>query len=221
MNGKKNGNGKEYYYKDQLKFEGEYLNGERNGKGKEYYENGNLFFEGEYLKGKRWNGKGYNNNGKFEYELKNGCGKVKVYDYDGQLEFEGEYLNGKKYKGRLFEYDSDSDGDDYYSFTDLEFKNGYPQIKLYINDKLIKEINLNSTPEKDFFFSKNGIKIKEGKIKQYNKDGNLLVEEEYLNGKRWNEKCYNNDGEFEFELKNGCGKVKEYLLGDNKLIFEG
>ena len=38
LNGKKHGNGKEYYDFDGLKYEGEYLNGERNGKGKEYNE---------------------------------------------------------------------------------------------------------------------------------------------------------------------------------------
>ena len=69
-----NGNGKvkEYWYKNILKFEGEYLNGERNGKGKEYFF-GQLIFEGEYLNGER-NRKG------------------KEYD-EGQLIFEGEYLN--------------------------------------------------------------------------------------------------------------------------------
>ena len=49
MNGKRNGNGKEYRDDGRLKFEGEYLNGKRNGKGKEYRDNGKLLFEGEYL----------------------------------------------------------------------------------------------------------------------------------------------------------------------------
>ena len=53
LNGKKNGKGKEYDYKCQLRFEGEYLNGKRNGKGKEYDGCGRLVFEGEYLNGKR------------------------------------------------------------------------------------------------------------------------------------------------------------------------
>ena len=48
----------------KLIFEGEYLNGEKNGEGKEYYEKGNLKFEGEYLNGKKWNGKGYDKNGR-------------------------------------------------------------------------------------------------------------------------------------------------------------
>ena len=35
---KRNGEGKEQYENDELKYKGEYLNGERNGKGKEYYK---------------------------------------------------------------------------------------------------------------------------------------------------------------------------------------
>ena len=52
LNGKKNGNGKEYsymevQYKSKIIFEGEYSKGEKNGKGKEYYYNNKLKFEGE------------------------------------------------------------------------------------------------------------------------------------------------------------------------------
>ena len=51
----KNGEGyiKEYNYKGNLVFEGEYLNGKRNGKGKEYDLDGTLIFEGEYLNGQK------------------------------------------------------------------------------------------------------------------------------------------------------------------------
>ena len=37
------------YNKDELIFEGEYLNGKRNGNGKEYDKYDILIFEGEYL----------------------------------------------------------------------------------------------------------------------------------------------------------------------------
>ena len=52
----KNGTGKvkEYYDDGELKFEGEYSNGKRNGQGKEYYIwSYELKFEGEYLNGER------------------------------------------------------------------------------------------------------------------------------------------------------------------------
>jgi len=105
LNGKRNGKGKEYYKENgKLKFEGKYLNGKRNEKGKEYYYNGQLKFEGEYLYGKRWNGKGYNKEGKINLEIKEGIGNGKEYFYkSGNLEFEGEYLNGEK-NGKGKEY---------------------------------------------------------------------------------------------------------------------
>ena len=96
LNGKRNGKGKEYFNNSKLIliFEGEYLNGQRYGKGKEYFFNGELSFEGEYLNGKKWNGKGYNNDGILEFQIKNGSGIIKEYNYYGKLIFVGEYLNG-------------------------------------------------------------------------------------------------------------------------------
>ena len=51
------------YYRGILDYVGRYSNGKRSGKGEEYDEKGILRFEGEYLNGKKWNGKGYDNNG--------------------------------------------------------------------------------------------------------------------------------------------------------------
>ena len=39
LNGKRNGKGKRYNYKEELIFEGEYLDDKRNGKGKEFDNN--------------------------------------------------------------------------------------------------------------------------------------------------------------------------------------
>jgi antitoxin component YwqK of YwqJK toxin-antitoxin module len=84
-----------------LVFEGEYLNHRRNGKGKEYNSEEKLMFEGEFREGKKWNGKGYNPQGKVEYEIKKGNGKVKEY-HDGRLVFEGEKEVGKEGNMILF-----------------------------------------------------------------------------------------------------------------------
>jgi len=65
--------------------------------------NGKLEYEGEYLYDRKWNGKGYDENGMIIYELINGNGKVKEYDYNGELIYEGEYLNGKR-NGKGKEY---------------------------------------------------------------------------------------------------------------------
>ena len=96
----KKGNGKRKKYNE---FEGEYINGEINGKGKEYYYEDKLKFEGEYLNRKRWNGIYYNINNIKEYEIKNGNCTMKEYNYEGILEFEGEYLNGER-NGKGKEY---------------------------------------------------------------------------------------------------------------------
>ena len=103
--GGKNEKGREYLIEtNSLIFEGDYLNGKRNGEGNEYYENGKLLFEGEYLKGKKWNGNGYDIIGNKEFEIKNGNGNIKEYNiFDGKLLFEGEYLYGER-NGKGKEY---------------------------------------------------------------------------------------------------------------------
>ncbi len=52
-----------------------------------------LLFEGEYLNGKIWNGKGYNIDGSFDFEIKNGEGYIKEYNGLNKI-FEGEYSKG-------------------------------------------------------------------------------------------------------------------------------
>ena len=102
VNGEINGKGKEYGKGGILSFEGDYINGKKNGNGKEYFSNGNIKFEGKFKDNMEWEGKGYNNNGDLEYELKDGNikdknnGKYKQYSFDGNLEYEGEILNGQK-----------------------------------------------------------------------------------------------------------------------------
>jgi antitoxin component YwqK of YwqJK toxin-antitoxin module len=48
------------------------------------------------LNGKRWNGKGYNKNGKLDFEIKDGNGNGKVYYDNDVLKFEGKYENGQR-----------------------------------------------------------------------------------------------------------------------------
>ena len=64
----------------ELEYEGEYLDGKRNGQGKEYWVNGKVKFEGQYRNGERWNGKGYadDKNGNQEIEIKNGEGNQEL-----------------------------------------------------------------------------------------------------------------------------------------------
>ena len=175
LNGKKNGKGKEYY-DGQLVFEGEYLNGQRNGKGKEYY-NDELIYEGEYLKGKK-NGKGK------EYNK-----------YDGIM-YEGEFLNGKK-NGKGKEY---YDGE---LILEGKFLNGKynGKIKKYESNKP-KYVEM--IPNEDEFVTigysteRNDEKTKKGESDKF------IIEEEYLEGKKWEYKIYNE------EVGQERGEGKEY-----------
>ena len=55
------------------------------------------------MNGKKLNGKVYNKNGVFEYEIKDGKGKIIEYNEDGYLQFVGEFLNGKRNgKGKTY-----------------------------------------------------------------------------------------------------------------------
>ena len=198
----KNGIGKEYFiHNNRLKFEGKYLNGKRNGFGKEY--NG---FEGEYLNGKR-----------------NGKGK----EYSGNdLIFEGEYKNNKRWSGK-----------------------GYNKKNIILCDlNKCKGISMNEEQKIPIYELKNGKGIyKEysffhvhtvltlegeykngelnGKCKEYyaNNTGRISFEGEYLNGKKWNGKGYDINGNKIYELINGKGFFKQYDSESQilQLLFEG
>ena len=203
LNGNRHGKGKEYHYNGNLEFEGEYLNGKKHGKGKEYDYDGNLKFEGEYFYGKRWNGKGYDNNNKVVYELKNGKGYVKEYNSKNKIIFEGDLLNGEingkgkeydydgnlKFEGEFLNYSKNGKGKEYNKDGNIEFEGEY----LY-NDKLKGKYYIN---------------------------GKLEYEGEYLYDKKYNGKGYDENGNIIYELNKGNGKVKEYDNYSKKLKFEG
>jgi len=114
LNGKRNGQGKEYYDNDKLEYEGEYINGKRSGKGKEFHFNGKLKFDGEYLNGKKLIGIIYDENGNFSKTLTKRYYYNKIYNWFG-IGFEGEFLNGEK----------NGEGREYYGNGQLEFFGEY------------------------------------------------------------------------------------------------
>ena len=252
-------NGKQkIYVNDKLIFEGEYINGELNGKVKirdkfegeyidnhikkgRYYINGKLEYEGDYLFGKKWNGKGYDENGNVIYELKNGNGTSREYNElpsvlsedKEYIVFEGEYRNGKR----------NGKGKEYYDNDKLKFEGEYLNGKrngkgkkydkdghIIFEGEYLKRKRWNGKKKKYYDGSlvfegeyRNG-KLN-GKGKKYDGNGKLRFEGEYLNGEKTGEiKEYNYDGklEFEGEYRNGkrSGKGKEYY-GNGKLRFEG
>ena len=193
---------KEYYY-DNLIFEGEYLYGEKNGKGIEYSYKKSSQFSGEYLNGKRWNGRGYDKDGNFLYEIKDGKGFIKEKYYNGS-KFEGEFLNGEK-NGKGKEYDfvlgevsfegEDLNGKRHGKGKEYNYKGELKFEGEYIYDQRIKG--------KEYHF-------------EY-----LEYEGEYLFDKKWNGKGFNSNGELIYELENGNGNVLEFNKHDDKIKFVG
>ena len=119
-------------------FEGENLNGKRNGKGKEYYYNNKIKFDGEYSYGRRWNGNMYDINGNLLFEIKNGIGNGKEYDINFKLEYEGGYLDGKRngqgkefrnnrliFEGEYFNGERNGKGKEYYTISEIKKLQNY------------------------------------------------------------------------------------------------
>ena len=209
-------------------FSGRRIEYEQDGKGKEYLEpSDRLIYEGEYLKGER-NGKG------------------KEYDYFGKLEFEGEFLNGKRNgKGKEYKYD-------YLGICSFKSKIDRKKVMtIYVNEgeflnnkiisgisysqegnlkKDIKIIKQNKNEKKE---DKHLSSLKDGKGKEYDSDGHLIFEGEYLKGERngkgkeYTVNIYNYGNKFSLIYEgyylNGerNGKGKEYSPYNGNLIYEG
>ena len=216
LNGKRwNGIIKEYYDNTNIiKFSGHYCEGKKIGN--EYDINGHLIFEGKYFDDKRWNGIIYNsNNNHYLFPIKNGNGKVKEYDIDNKLIFEGEYINGVK-KGKEY----DKDGTLLFEGEYLNEIRWNGKIKLIHKNKFRRYSNIGSRTNYEEWIEDKNI---QKKLKKY--ENILIYEGEYLNGKRNGKgKEYDKNGKiiFEGEYLNGKrnGKGREYDK-NGKVIFEG
>ena len=149
-------------------------------------------FEGEYLNGKRWNGKGFNHEGKEVFEIRNGEGLIKEYNNKGKLIFEGEYKNGE-ISGKAKEYNN---------MGNLVYEGGYLKGKrngkgkeyhykryylgffhcvccrIYDEEKEKKFYYIDSIYEEEYL---NGKRNDKGFIKEYHSNGKLSFEGEGLN----------------------------------------
>ena len=209
LNGQRNGIGRELYSllqknEEKVKYYGLYLNGKRHGTGKEFYFNGKLKFEGEYLNGKMWNGKGYNNNGDYIFNIKNGFGKIKEYSDFGNLIYTGYYKDGER----------DGIGSENYFNQKLKFTGQYYKGKRW------KGIGYDIEGNKIFYIY-DGIGI----VKEYTNVGILTFEGIYSHGMKFGTgKEYYKDGELKFsgkysnDQRNGFGK--EYYKKGN-LSYKG
>jgi len=59
-----------------------------------------------------------------------------------------------------------------------------------------------------------------GKGKEYDESDYLLYEGEYLNGKKWNGKGYDREGNILYEIKNGNGEIKIALYSKKGLCYK-
>ena len=200
---------------DYKKCSGKLKVGESNGYGKEYNLDKNiLLFEGNYQNKKRnGQGKEYYPYGKlkFEGEYLNGKrnGKGKEYRPYGDLQYEGEHLNGKRNgKGK------------YYSQSPL-LKEKERKRKMFKPTKEKKrEISYD-------FISFDGEFLNDkkwnGEAREYNYKGELILEYDYINGRKGGIKKEYEDGflQFEYEyVKNGL-QIKKEFYKDGTLKMEG
>ena len=183
----------------------------------------------EKLKGVKWNGigkeYGLNNELLYDGEYKNGKGKSYYEKENIKLKFEFEYLGPQKikskkyYKNAKLQFESERDGEkdirkEYYENGKLKFDGEYLKRKIWngkgYNNKGIEEYEISKG---------------KGNIKEFNNEGILLYEGEYLDGLREGKgKEYYPNGNLKYD---GCfsrgaphGQRKEYdFLG--RLIFEG
>ena len=198
-----------FWIKTFNSFEGEYKNGKRNGNGKEFYSDGKIKFEGEYFDGKRWKGKGYDPLGNLEYGMKDGLGYIKEYFSNGKLKFEAQYIKGEKH-GFTKEYNIEYNEMKFWQCETIENREFY-YLKFegqYINGKRngkgkVKNINNGSEFEGEYLNGK-----KHGKGKEYNYENKLKFKGEFLNGKKWNGIV------FHYHCNGGLDYVVEYIKGE-------
>ena len=144
---------------------------------------------------------------------RNGKGK-EYFGYDDKLKFEGEYLNGKR----------NGKGKEYYIDGKLKFEGEYLNgqkwnVKGYNKEgKIWNGKGYNKSGNVEF-----EIKKGKGEVQEYDYNGKIEYEGEYLNGER-NGKCkeYFDNGRlaFEREYLNGKRNGKKYD-NNGELLFDG
>ena len=141
--------------------------------------------------------------------------KLKICKYNKALQnlLNINILHYKILSGRYIIYEANKKGKECNILTDeIIFKGEYSKGKR--NGKG-KEYNKDGYTifEGEYLNSK-----RNGKGKEYNENG-IAFEGEYLKGKKWNGKLYDKDNNYS-EIINGAGFIKEYNIKGN-LIYEG
>ena len=155
-------------------------------------------------------------------------GIMKDYNDEGKLRFEGKYvydykMKGKDYTSGRLEYEGE------YFYNKKWNGKGYDEkgneiYELINGSGKVKEYDIQGNLEFEGEYLKGK---KNGKGIIYYNNGNILYEGYFLNDKKNGKgKEYNSKGkiEFEGEYLDGekmKGKIKEYDYDNNKLVFEG
>ena len=146
--------------------------------------------------------------------------KLEIINYNKSLQnlLDINIINYKIFNGKYIEYESDGKAREYYYYNDNlvyegEYYNGKRNGKGKEYDKYAEKIILY---EGEYLNGKRNGKGKE----YYFYTQNSKFEGEYLKGKKWNGKGYDDKNNIIYELKNGSGYIKEFgILG--RLIYEG
>ena len=220
----------------------------KNGKGILSGEYG-IIFGGEYLNGKNWNGKLYDIDGNLFYELKEGKGLMRICNGDNALNYEGEFLNGEingkvreynnegkvKFEGEYLDGKRNGKAKEYDNKGKIKFECEY----LYDHKIKVKEYSngiLSYEGEYSFdkkltgkgYYEKGNLTYElingNGRVIEYDYEGKLIFEGEYLNGIKWigHNKEYEIVGKLKFQgeyLGDYRKKGKEYVRGI--LTYEG
>ena len=150
-----------------------------------------------------------------KYIIKQNNGIIKVYNsYNNNLMFRGDY-NGK--------------GKEYYDYYEIHGDNDlYDENQVYI--KFVGEYLNGKRNGKGREFNKYGLLKFEGEYLNGKRNGkgkeydnqNLIFEGIYLYGNKWSGKHYDDEGNTDFEIHNGKGYIKEYIVNNyEEIIFEG
>ena len=143
-------------------------------RGKEYYKNGKLKYEGEYLYKDKLNGKFYDYDGNVAFKLYNNNGIIED-NIEGLKIFIGENIKEKILNEKVY-------GKEYNINGRLLFEGEYLNKKRWKGK--INKYNYVNNNELIFEGELLDGKIWNGKGEEYDINGNLSFEGEYINGKK-------------------------------------
>ena len=230
-----NGDCIEYYDNKNVFWEGKFIKGVKDGLHKEYHYNGNLRSVGNYKNGQpinRW--ETYYLNGKLNTQsifdsrgiqtvitkndivgnslVENGCGSYEEYHSNNNLKLRGKYIDGYP-SGKWVYYNNDGSVSGYSIYKDGK-----------IWDGMLVDYYENGTVNRKAYFKGGRL----DKSIKYFESGNMEIEEEFRDGKRYLINQYDYQGNILVENGNGKsdivsmdgGIVKTIEYKDGEMVLD-